>query len=147
MLMILVKKKWKLGFWVSLLGLIALPFSAVAQNNSTTISAKRLDKKPQELSLSWSVYSNEYIPRDMISKELKLVCEDQNIEITQFQIHIYKSKKPVELIKINGNQLDNYAVTRLKSIHTNEAIAITVLNTKNPDGKFIKFPTFFFFVN
>ena len=145
----LVKKKLKLGLWVSLFSL-TLPFYSIAQTNGTTISVKKeKDVSPNALSLSWSIYSNETISRDLINNELKIVCENRKIEITRFHLYIYKSSGAVVMFKIIGNQLTDEAVELLRRIRTNEAYAITVITAKNEIGKeqLSKFPTFLFFVN
>lgn len=142
----LVKKKLKHGLWVSIF-LLALPFCSLAQNQ-TTIEVKKDEKAPTELSLSWSVYNNETLNRELISSDLKLVCENKNIAVTHFKLYVYKDKNLIELLTIRGNQLTPEAIEILKTVKTKDAIAITVISAKGSSNKPIayRFPTFFFYV-
>lgn len=140
------KKKLKLGLWVSLFCL-ALPFYSIAQEQ-TTIRVKKNEHTPMELSLSWSIYNNDVLNRGLISEDLKIVCENKSIDITQFKLYVYENKNLIELLTIQGNTLSKEAIEILKRVRTNDPIAISVISAKGNSNKPIayRFPTFFFFV-
>ena len=140
------KKKLKLGLWASIFCL-ALPFYSIAQEQ-TTIRVKQNEHAPMELSLSWSIYNNEILYKDLIKDDLKIVCENKNIDITHFKLYVYKNKNLIELLTIRGNTLSKEAIEILKRVKTNDPIAISVISAKGSTNKPIayRFPTFFFFV-
>ena len=137
-------KKLKLGLWVSLFCL-ALPYSTSAQ--STTIKVqKEYESIQSKLSLSYIVYSNGVLNRELIKPGLKIVTEGDKVQITKFKLFIYKDKNLVELLKIDGNILTPEAINKLKTTYTNDPISITVQHAIDKYGKTFYFPTFFFFV-